>query len=362
MRFYQFPFNMVNKGEKIILWGNGNVGKLYVKQLSEIEYCEIIGIVDRNTAIGNNIHPIEWLESQKDKVDKVVICLVDDEQRKLCRNKLNGFGYRTEQIVDCINEIILSNIPKRKIYIKDGIFEFSKQFHKKLNIYYPENSSLIRVGNSNDGGYLMEKSISGDEIVYSFGIGKDVGWELDMAKRGCEVYMYDFTIENLPQQDDKFHFAPKGISGVKHENDTLKTLYSFMKENGHDNFNSKFILKLDVEGAERDTFIECENKEIFDHFQQIIIEIHDILDVNHQSEILEMLDILNITHVPVHIHGNNASSYIWVNDKLLPNTLEVTYLRRKSYSFEKRNLIYPLDLDAPNVLDEEDIQTGRWND
>lgn len=43
-----FPFDKVNKGEKIVLYGAGNIGRLYMKQLSRCSYCDVTQWVDQN--------------------------------------------------------------------------------------------------------------------------------------------------------------------------------------------------------------------------------------------------------------------------------------------------------------------------
>lgn len=43
-----FPFDKVKKGEKIIIYGAGLVGMKYKKQINQLNYCEIVCIVDKN--------------------------------------------------------------------------------------------------------------------------------------------------------------------------------------------------------------------------------------------------------------------------------------------------------------------------
>ena len=46
-------------------------------------------------------------------------------------------------------------------------------------IFYPKNNcSLIRLGNNNDGGYVVEEnSIKNSEILLSFGLSDDWSFE-----------------------------------------------------------------------------------------------------------------------------------------------------------------------------------------
>ena len=46
--FFLFPYSVIPKGSKIVLYGAGNVGKAYYKQLKTNDFCEIILWVDSN--------------------------------------------------------------------------------------------------------------------------------------------------------------------------------------------------------------------------------------------------------------------------------------------------------------------------
>ncbi|MDR1246033.1 MAG: FkbM family methyltransferase [Clostridiales Family XIII bacterium] len=45
---YLFPFEKIKKGSRIVLYGGGLVGREYIRQIREKDYCEILYIVDRN--------------------------------------------------------------------------------------------------------------------------------------------------------------------------------------------------------------------------------------------------------------------------------------------------------------------------
>lgn len=46
MMIYQFPFQKVQPGSHIYIWGVGIVGREYIKQIAATKYCEIDGIID----------------------------------------------------------------------------------------------------------------------------------------------------------------------------------------------------------------------------------------------------------------------------------------------------------------------------
>ena len=57
---------------------------------------------------------------------------------------------------------------------------------------------LIRLGRKNDGGYVMLNEFDEKMEAYSFGINDDISWDLDIANRGLNCWMYDHTIQRLP--------------------------------------------------------------------------------------------------------------------------------------------------------------------
>lgn len=54
-------------------------------------------------------------------------------------------------------------------------------------------------------------------VAYSFGIANEVSWDVAMSQIDYEIFMYDMTIDGLPEENPKFHFFKEGIGGVKDE-------------------------------------------------------------------------------------------------------------------------------------------------
>lgn len=226
-----------------------------------------------------------------------------------------------------------------------------------------EAASFCRVGRANDGGYVMLDDFEGKRIAYSFGIADDVSWDLDMANRGLDVYMYDHTISQLPQMHPKFHYFQIGL-GNENEKDDLhkKTLAQLMKENGHmDEYG--MILKIDIEGAEWDV-LRTVDEEILQHFSQIVFEFHDVIVPENENNIQEALQKLNQTHQLVHVHANNYGSYLLLGGTMLPELIEATYVLRTDHEFcpiDAKECILPSKHDEINCTYLADIFLGAWN-
>ena len=76
---------------------------------------------------------------------------------------------------------------------------FNKLYlNKRYNFLRPiKHSSLIRVGNQGDGGYILDKRIlKKSTILISFGVGDDWSFEkkcLDLNKK-LKIFIYDNSI------------------------------------------------------------------------------------------------------------------------------------------------------------------------
>lgn len=185
-----------------------------------------------------------------------------------------------------------------------------------------------------------------------------------MAKRGYDVFMYDPTIDALPQSNDAFHFFKEGISGIADEKNHLNTLESFIKTNGHEG-KRNMILKMDVEGAEW-SFLSTVSSKTLSQFDQMTFEFHNLISPKSQEAMDQTIDCfwkINQTHSLVHVHANNYGSFITINEKILfPDTLELTYVKTANYELEyDENISLPIPLDRPNNPRLPEILLGFWN-
>lgn len=93
-----FPFDKVSKGDKIVLYGAGNVGRLYHAQLQRLDYCEVVLWVDRNyEKYGEAIKSPS--EIGQTDYQKVVIAIKREKRRKEVKNTLLEMGVPEEAIV-----------------------------------------------------------------------------------------------------------------------------------------------------------------------------------------------------------------------------------------------------------------------
>lgn len=163
----------------------------------------------------------------------------------------------------------------------------------------------IFLGTEYGGYFIYPENISKDSVVYSFGIGEDISFDLDIIKRfGCEVHAFDPTPDSinwLKKQalPENFHYYNFGLANsdriakffppdkeimVSHtilkdiykevperkafdvELRKLKTILEFL------NHNKIEILKLDIEGAEYEVIEDILTDDI--EIKQILVEFH----------------------------------------------------------------------------------------
>ena len=98
-----FPFDRVAKGSRIILYGLGMVGKLYLRQANQLQWCEIAYLMDRRAL------QAEWdyklLDIEKiggvplDEYDYVVISIANYNTAQQVSEELVARGVPQERIV-----------------------------------------------------------------------------------------------------------------------------------------------------------------------------------------------------------------------------------------------------------------------
>ena len=99
---YLFPFDKAHKGERIVLYGTGNVAAQYAAQLAALSYCEVAAFADTYAEPGAGfkgkrcLTPDELLVNMSN-FDRIVIASVKHYDQILGR--LRSLGIQPERIV-----------------------------------------------------------------------------------------------------------------------------------------------------------------------------------------------------------------------------------------------------------------------
>jgi hypothetical protein len=215
----------------------------------------------------------------------------------------------------------------------------------------------IRVGGRHDGSYVMLEppNDAGRRIAYSFGISTIAPWDLEMARRGYEIFQYDGSVDRAPDKHPLIKFHKFNITGDVSPPESEKNIAGIISDHGHqDCWN--IVLQMDIEGAEWEV-LEKISEEDINHFEQIIVELHWFPTDDHPEleRRLEILNKLNRTHQSIHIHAPNcAKATVLQGFRVLPQVFEVAYVRRNApcavknrYRFQEGAESFPGDFDTP---------------
>tara|TARA_B110000971_G_C20020378_1_gene506013 strand:+ start:101 stop:868 length:768 start_codon:yes stop_codon:yes gene_type:complete len=236
----------------------------------------------------------------------------------------------------------------------------------KLPLYFKPQykTNLIRIGNINDGGYLIpEQSLNASRLLYSFGLADDWSFEEEFfIKTNAKVICYDPTVNwkffvklffrnfksFLKYYQYKSFFNGKNII---HEQKIISPAGTFFKS-----INKNDIVDLDTlltESSKKNIFfkIDIEGHE-YRILNQLIkyasrmtglaIEFHNC-DLNS----LRIQDFIKRFDLQlVHIHVNNWG---FISPSRFPSALELTFspkqFNRKAIDLNDK---FPNDLDSPN--------------
>lgn len=274
-----------------------------------------------------------------------------------------------EREIEYLKQLLYLSYQPEEYIRTTALYKHALQIKKMLIIKEPvekdSNESahgFVRVGRHNDGGYIMYNEFKNATIAYSFGISDDVSWDMDMANKGYDVYMYDHTIKSLPRGCEneittKFHFFKIGL--YSKNIGKFKTLEELLIQNGHMEEN-KMVLKVDIEGCEWEVLSKIDVYILY-KFNQIVIEYHSIEKTDNLEMIKKALENINKTHQLVHIHANNCGKIFKLGDIVLPNTLEATYLNKSYYDFKESEKVFPTELDESCKAGFGDVYLGKWN-
>ena len=96
---YLFPFNLIEKGKSIVLYGAGKVGNDYYKQLMQLSYCKKIMWVDKDYYINPNDKVCNPENIFDEDVDYLIIAVLSKNIQKKIAEELVFKGFPKEKIV-----------------------------------------------------------------------------------------------------------------------------------------------------------------------------------------------------------------------------------------------------------------------
>ncbi len=224
---------------------------------------------------------------------------------------------------------------------------------------YDINRDKLVIGGDGDGSYVMadlqmfDKGRAFDLI--SFRISTDVRFEKEMAARGHRCFMFDHTIDRLPEQHSNFYWKRTGICPDGKCSDDCLSLTEHLQHISE--LTDRLILKIDVEGAEWEVFADVRD-DTLSHFDQILLEIHwlhKLVDPGYANVVHKALDKLMKTFTIFHVHGNNCAELQIINGFIVADVLEISLVKTSLVERSRSRTVYPTALNKPNAPNAHEL-------
>ena len=217
---------------------------------------------------------------------------------------------------------------------------------------YKTGFDLIRLGDDNDGGYLVPDDLSNISRNYSAGVGNLTKFEKDLEdKYSIPSSMVDFNDVDPKLLPKKSKFLKKRI-GISSYGENLSINDWLDIENG------EIILKMDVEGDEYLILSSISDKNL-KKIRILVIEIHDLRHLRNYSffkTFEKILLRLNNFFYICHLHVNNVSKVKDIGGYNVPDMLEVTLIRKNRVkNFTNQFASIPHKLDQKTFLKQKEI-------
>ena len=209
---------------------------------------------------------------------------------------------------------------KRMLVIKD-LLKISKA-----------ETSYMRFGSAGDGGYVLSGDFYANSGLISFGVDKNVDFEVDLSQYVRSVDMYDDSVDAPPQGVTNGRFFKTRIGSKTRDEMTLAEAVEIMPRT---ETLVDYILKMDIEGSEYDVLAEAD-EETLRKFSQITVEFHNfnqLTDYAFYQKVVAALTSIRRTHRPVLVHPNNDMPMVILGNCPTPIVFEVLFLNHDDYAF-----------------------------
>ena len=111
---------------------------------------------------------------------------------------------------DYLDEKLKHDKEREMMFIKESQFNYTDLLDQFIIYEYPINKK-IRIGNKNDGGYVIPNLEY--TKLFSFGVANDTSFDEQFAEQfNVECHLYDPTINDIPKHHKSLFFQKIGLS------------------------------------------------------------------------------------------------------------------------------------------------------
>ena len=211
---------------------------------------------------------------------------------------------------------------------------------------------LVRIGPDGDGGYLVPNDLEGIAHAFSPGVSTESGFEAELAERGMQVFLADYSVAGPAVPHAAFVFDKRFVGCLTDERYITLDDWHAAKIGATD---TDLLLQMDIEGGEYETLLAASPK-LLAKFRIMVIEFHSLPQVWNEpffALISRLFAKLLTTHAIVHIHPNNCCGSVKSAGLEIPRIAEFTLLRKDRLRSKGYRTNFPHPLDRPNTYKKE---------
>lgn len=205
---------------------------------------------------------------------------------------------------------------------------------------------LVRIGEADDGGYLVPDDLAGIEACFSPGVGPVSCFEQGMLDRGIRTFQIDASVDRSHLTDPRNVFERKFL-GIETEGDHI-TLDDWVDQKMPG--SGDLLLQMDIEGHEWLTLAQVSSRTL-QRFRIIALEVHfldRLFDQFGPLVIEPVLTRLRRYFDVVHLHANNYAAPIRSREMTVPPVVEITLLRKDRSRVRRPVSVLPHPHDRDN--------------
>ena len=260
---YSFPFSQVPKGSKVVIYGAGLVGRDYLAQILQSNYCIVVYIADRNHEVIQELYGIKVYAPQNlsktDEYDYVVVAshsytdsmlislgsMEIPESKIISILRMEGQHYATDA-EDVVVKTIFNFLGKKRFsYIDIG----ANDPLEASNTAYLYNNGCRGICVEPNPDFIDElKKHRPEDTILNVGVAAEAG---TLSYHMYENNSYNTFSENAVRHREINKVKPTGVCEVQ-----VMTLSQIIEE--YSNGVYPDFLQIDIESMDYDVLNSCD--------------------------------------------------------------------------------------------------------